>query len=122
MTPLSLIQKQLDAYNVQDLDAFMACYADDVIITGDDGRAALEGKAAVRARYADVFARFPENHAVLMGRLHIGPYVIDSEMVTGRGDQPLYVVCKYTVKGGLIRRVEFMTEAPRGFEAAVGWR
>ncbi len=109
---LITVQKQLDAYNVQDLDAFMACYADDVVLSGDDGRAVLEGKAAVRARYADVFARFPNNHATLMGRLNIGPYVIDSEMVTGRGDAPFYVICKYTLRDGLIRRAEFLTEAP----------
>jgi hypothetical protein len=114
MHPLTLIpvQKQLDAYNAQDLDAFLACYADDVEVVADDGRAPMVGKTAMGERYRDVFARFPDNHASLVGRLYVGPYVIDSEMVMGRGDAPLLVIAKYTVIDGLIRRVEFLTEHP----------
>ncbi|MBV1776791.1 nuclear transport factor 2 family protein [Burkholderiaceae bacterium DAT-1] len=109
---LVLAQAQLDAYNTQNLDAFLACYAEDVIVTRDDGSPPAVGKAAMRERYGKLFKDFPQNRAILLGRVHVGPWVFDSEQVIGRGDQALYVVAQYLVQDGLIRKVNFYSEHP----------
>ena len=56
----ALIQRQLDAYNAQDLDAYVACYAPDVVVASLNGAVTETGREALRARYAKAFAAFPE--------------------------------------------------------------
>ncbi len=108
---VAVVQRQLDAYNAQDLEAFLATYADDVVISSASaGKVLQEGKAAVRKRYADLFAKFPRNRANVVERRTEGDHVVlDHEIVTGRAPErpdPWDVGwVRYEVEGGLIRRV-----------------
>ena len=105
------MQRQVDAYNAQDLEAFVATYADDVVITrGDSRETIVRGKDALRDRYGDIFRRFPLNHArIVERRAGSDGVVLDHEIVTGRApDKPdPWDVgwVRYEVDGGLIRRV-----------------
>ena len=56
-TVVRLATDQLAAYNAADLDAFCACYHEDVVVLDDDGSESLRGAEAFRARYAPMFAR-----------------------------------------------------------------
>ena len=56
-TVVRLATDQLTAYNAADLDAFCACYHEDVVVLDDDGSESLRGAEAFRARYAPMFAR-----------------------------------------------------------------
>src|SRR5262249_17884249 len=64
----TLIEKQLDAYNARDLEAFLAFYSDEAelhsLATGPLGK----GKADLRKRYS---ARFSDSllHAVIVKRM-----------------------------------------------------
>ena len=51
-----LVQRQLDAYNAQDLDAYVGCYAPDVVVASLNGAVTETGRDALRARYAKAFA------------------------------------------------------------------
>ncbi|HXJ02861.1 MAG TPA: nuclear transport factor 2 family protein [Micropepsaceae bacterium] len=105
---VSLIQRQLDAYNAQDLDAYVACYAPDVVVAGLNGSVTEKGREALRARYAKAFATFPENKARLVNRMAVGSTVIDHEDVSrGPGKERFEIIAIYTVKDGLIARVDF---------------
>lgn len=53
---LALAAAQLDAYNRADLDAFCACYSNDVRVFRD-GELISEGAVAFRARYQALFER-----------------------------------------------------------------
>jgi hypothetical protein len=108
-SPSAVAQAQLDAYNAQDLDAHCACFADDVKIADFNGAVSLEGIEAYRARYAKVFAEFPENKAVLVSRIAIGNVVIDHERVSrSPTSEPFEVAAIYTITDGKIRRVDFV--------------
>lgn len=108
-SPSAVAQAQLDAYNGQDLDAHCACFADDVKIADFNGAVSLEGIEAYRARYAKVFAEFPENKAVLVSRIAIGNVVIDHERVSrSPTSEPFEVAAIYTITDGKIRRVDFV--------------
>ncbi len=105
---VDLIQRQLDAYNAQDLDAMLACYAPDCIIAALNGTIAETTREALRVRYAKTFAEFPENRARLVNRIHVGSMVIDHEDVSrGPGKDRFEVIAIYTVKDGQIARVDF---------------
>ncbi|HEY4265901.1 MAG TPA: nuclear transport factor 2 family protein [Micropepsaceae bacterium] len=103
-----LVQRQLDAYNAQDLDAYAGCYAPDVIVAGLNGAVTETGRDALRARYAKAFATFPENRARLVNRIALGNTVIDHEDVSrGPGKEQFEIIAIYTVKDGKIARVDF---------------
>jgi uncharacterized protein (TIGR02246 family) len=108
---VDVVQRQLEAYNAQDLEAFVATYADDIVITtASKGEVLVQGKDALRKRYAGLFENFPKNHCRIAERRTEGDkIVLDHEIITGRGpDKPdPWDVgwVRYEVDGGLIRRV-----------------
>ena len=110
MTGLAAIaQGQLDAYNAQDLDAYCAFFADDVIVGDLNDAIANRGVAELRARYAKTFADFPRNRAMLLNRIVLGNAVIDHERVSrAPGGDTFEVGCIYTFAGGKIARVDFV--------------
>ncbi|BDG02135.1 nuclear transport factor 2 family protein [Anaeromyxobacter oryzae] len=109
---VAVVQRQLEAYNAQDLDAFVATYADDVVITSaSTGQTLASGKEALRQRYGTMFQRFPRNRCrVVERRVEGDRVVLDHEIITGRSPEhpdPWDVGwVRYEVEGGLIRRVE----------------
>lgn len=109
MKPSAIAQGQLDAYNAQDLDAFMAFYDENCVIVNFNGAVTSEDAGAIRRRYADMFAQFPENRAILVNRIAIGDTVIDHEDVIRSPDgERFQAAAIYTIKGGKIARVDFV--------------
>ena len=107
--PAELAQAQLDAYNAQDLDVFCACFSHDVVVADLNGAITTQGAEAYRARYAKVFADYPKNEAVLLGRMAVGSVVMDHERVTRSPETPPFeVIAIYTVREGKIARVDFV--------------
>lgn len=107
----TVVQRRVDAYNARDLEAFLATYADDVTITtASTGVAMVQGKTVLRARYGDLFQKFPQTRVQVAERRSQGDKVVlDREVITGRGPErpdPWDVGwVRYEVEGGLIRRV-----------------
>ncbi|MFC4322453.1 nuclear transport factor 2 family protein [Litchfieldia salsa] len=80
-----LAAKQLEAYNAQNIDEFVAQYSDDIIVMDfPSNEITLEGKDAFRQRYHTLFMNNPNQHAELKARIVKGNVVIDHELVTGR--------------------------------------
>ena len=107
ITPFDLAEAQLAAYNAQDLDAHCACFADDVVVADLNGAVTISGMAAYRAKYEQVFADFPQNHAELVNRIVVGNCVIDHERVKRSPDaDPFEVAAIYTIADGKLARVD----------------
>lgn len=106
---VDVVQRQLEAYNAQDLDAFVRTYADDVVVTAG-GKVIVQGKDALRERYGGLFKKYPNNRARIAERKTEGDNVVlDHEIVTGRSpDKPdPWDVgwVRYEVADGLIKTV-----------------
>jgi uncharacterized protein (TIGR02246 family) len=106
-----VVQAQLDAYNAGDLEAFLSTYADDAVLSRASGEELSRGKEALRARYGELFRKYPRNHCRIAERRTEGDAVVlDHEVITGRApDRPdPWDVgwVRYEVEGGLIRRVQ----------------
>ena len=110
MSAVDVVQRQVEAYNAQDLDAFCACFAEDCVIADLNGAVTQQGKSAIRARYEQMFAQFPENRARIVNRMAVGDVVIDHEDITRSPDLRINAVAIYTVKNGLIARCDFVRE------------
>ena len=109
MSAVDVVQRQLDAYNAQDLNAFLETYAPDCVICDLNGAVTQNGRDEIAARYSAMFAQYPQNKARLVNRIHLGDVVIDHEDVTRGPDGPrLEAVAVYTVRNGLIARVDFV--------------
>lgn len=108
MTPEAIVQRQLDAYNVQNLDEFCACFAEDCVLAELNGAVTQQGAAAIRERYQSLFATYPENHAALVNRVVVGNVVIDHEDIARSPSERINAAAIYTVKDGLIARVDFV--------------
>jgi uncharacterized protein (TIGR02246 family) len=109
---VDVVQRQLDAYNAQNLDAFAATYSDDVLITrGPEKKPFVQGKQELREVYGKMFTKYPNCRARLAERKTEGDNVVlDHEIVTGRGPErpdPWDVgFVRYMVENGKIKTVE----------------
>jgi uncharacterized protein (TIGR02246 family) len=109
MSTIDLVQRQLDAYNAQDMEAFIATYATDCVIADLNGAVTQDGRDAIRARYAAMFSEFPQNKARIVNRVALGDVVIDHEAVSRSPEGPHFeALAIYTIKNGLIARVDFV--------------
>ena len=103
------VDRQVRAYNERDLDGFVDCYADGVVVEDGEGGVLMSGHDEMRERYGRLFERSPDLHAEILTRIRVGSYVIDEERVTGRPDGDMHVVAVYHLDGeGLIDRVRFL--------------
>lgn len=102
MNPEALIERQLAAYNAQDLEAFVACYAEDIELFTFPQEPLLKGKAALRERYGELFRTFPGEQATILHRAVYGNFVADHEQMRIRPSAPTVI---YEVLEGLIQRV-----------------
>ena len=109
MSASVVVQAQLDAYNAQDLEAFCACFSADAVLAELNGVMTHSGRSAVRGRYAELFAQYPRNRAELVNRIAVGDVVVDEERIErAPGETPFRAIAIYTVKSGLIARVDFV--------------
>lgn len=109
MTAEAIVQRQLEAYNAHDIEAFMATYAPDCVISDLNGDVTQKGADEIRARYSAMFAQYPENRARLVNRMILADVVIDhEEVVRGPNGPQLEAIAIYSVKNGRIARVDFV--------------
>jgi hypothetical protein len=105
---IALVQAQLDAYNAQDLDAYCAFFAKDIVVADLNGAVSTQGIEAYKTRYAGVFKQFPQNKAELLNRIAVGSTVIDHErVVRSPGGESFEVIAIYTLADGKVARVDF---------------
>ncbi|HJV22969.1 MAG TPA: amidohydrolase family protein [Holophagaceae bacterium] len=102
--PEALVQRQLNAYNARNLEAFLAVYSPEVEAVDQDGKVLMKGLDAFRRRYADRFSH-PGLHCLVVKRTVLGNRVIDEERITGAGPDLTQATVTYDVKGDRIVRV-----------------
>lgn len=111
-SPEDLVQAQLEAYNRQDIDAFLAVYHPACEFVRWGGQVELRGHAEWRPRYLALWAGSPRLQARILNRIVLGRHVIDLEQLDNAADGPRRpVVVMYEVERDLIRRVFVLTEA-----------
>jgi hypothetical protein len=103
--PEAVVERQLRAYNRRDLDAFAACYADEIELWNPDGSLLCSGIAGLRTVYGRLFEANPDLLATVVARIVGNSVVVDREYVSGRREQePFYAYAVFEVSAGRIRR------------------
>lgn len=111
LSPETVVQQQLDAYNAHDLDAWLATYAADACQYQHPATLLARGHAEIRQRAIARFAE-PDLHARLLHRQVLGQVVIDHEMVRCNfveGPGHIELLCLYTVEEGKISSASFVS-------------
>ena len=115
------VQRQLEAYNAKDIDAFMACWADDCEYYEFPSRLLARGREAIHARHVERFKE-PDLHGRLVNRIAVANVVVDQEIVTRtfpEGPGEVDVVAIYEVADGKIVKAWFKIGTPRQSSAVV---
>jgi imidazolonepropionase-like amidohydrolase len=107
-TPLALVQRQLNAYNARDIDAFMEPYADDVELYGFPNQLLDKGKESMRKGYEEFFKNSPDLHCEIKERIIQGNYIIDKESVSGMGKTKVEATAIYHIVNNKISKVYFI--------------
>lgn len=106
-SPKHIVQKQVEAYNKRDMNAFLATYSKDVKVYTYPNKLNYEGRAQMRKRYASMFEKTKDLHCKITKRIVNGTKVIDEELVTANGRQ-FKAVAIYEVTNGKISSVTFL--------------
>lgn len=107
-SPEDIVQRQLNAYNGHNLNAFMELFADDVKIFNFPNDLVAEGKDMMRQNYGFI-EQVPALHCKLVSRTILRQTVIDHERVTfNAASQPVEVIAIYKVKEDKISEVYFI--------------
>ncbi|WP_337879369.1 nuclear transport factor 2 family protein [Rheinheimera sp.] len=113
--PAALIQRQLEAYNAKDIDAWLATYAKDARQFHLHGECFAAGHEQMRQRMQIRFQE-PDLHARLVSRLVMGNLVVDQERITrnvAEGKAEVDMLCIYEIKDGLIQTASFAATEPK---------
>ena len=109
------VEKQLEAYNARDIDAFMQWWTEDCSYYAFPSQLLAQGAAEIRQRHLARF-REPNLFGRLTNRLCVGNLVIDQEIVTRtfpEGPSELDVIAMHEVEGGKIAKAWFKFGHPR---------
>ncbi|MFN1217535.1 amidohydrolase family protein [Chryseobacterium kwangjuense] len=109
VTPESLAQQQLNAYNARDIEAFLEPYADDVEMYLFPSKLISKGKDAMRKTYSTLFEAHPDLHCEIKQRIVNLNTVIDKESVSGmRPGVKTEATAIYEIKNDKISKVYFL--------------
>lgn len=101
-TPEELVQRQLNAYNFRNLEAFLDTYADDVEVYTFPDKLDYKGKETMRKIYGKMFGQTKDLHCRIVSRIVEGNIVIDKEDVRADaekfGGTAIYVVENQKIK------------------------
>jgi len=107
-SPTNLAQRQLNAYNLRDIESFLEPYDDNVeAYIHSTNKIAFKGKEAMRKIYSKLFKNTPNLHCTLLNRIVQGNTVIDKERVQF-GDDIIEAVAIYYIENKKIKKIYFV--------------
>ncbi len=106
MGPVEVVADFIDAFNARDVDRVVECFSADAVIQNDDCIVQAQGEEALRAHFGWFLPQSPNVLSEVLGRIHVGSWVVQEEHVTGLVlDAPVpefHIVSAYKVEEGKI--------------------
>lgn len=101
--PEDIVQKQVNAYNARDIDAFVSFYHPEATVYRFPDHVLASGWKEIYERYQRRFSEAPRLHCEIINRIVSGDFVIDEEVITGLPDEGIIeAVVIYEVSDGYI--------------------
>ena len=106
---LAAVQRQTDAYNAHDAQAYAACFSVDVQFIRHPGIAQMQGRDEVYKTFAAFFRSHKDVKMRVLYRAQLGPAtVVEHQEVDGIDKTPIASMVIYNVKDGLIQAAWFV--------------
>ncbi len=103
LSPIAVVQRQLEAYNARDLERFLACFSEGIkTYRPPSPDPAIVGKKMLGEFYAQERFSKPDLHAELLSRTVLGNKVFDRERIWGVNPEPIEMMAVFEVRDGLI--------------------
>ncbi|HZI53004.1 MAG TPA: SgcJ/EcaC family oxidoreductase, partial [Chitinophagaceae bacterium] len=106
-SPEAVVQRQINAYNAHNIEAFLNTYADDIELYDFHSNRPDKGKEAMRKNYEAMFKQTPNLYCEIEKRIVMGNKIIDKEKVRA-GNNIIHAVAVYEVEKGKIKKVTFI--------------
>jgi len=107
VSPADIVQKHIVPYNNGDLDAFVNCFAEDILIRNFPNKVMTEGREEMKESYRKFMQENTGLHVEVIKRMVLGNYVIDEEMATVSGKSHRQVTI-YEVNNETISSMTFI--------------
>ena len=106
---MDISDKQLDAYNKKNLQAFMNCYSNDVkVFMLQSGQMITDGKDQLHSIMKDSFEKDKASKTTVMSKLVQGNLIINQEEITGHEQGKIIrTISIYEVNNDLIQKLWF---------------
>jgi len=98
----SLIDKQFESFNKRDLDAFVSCFSEDVVVSNFPGKTLFTGIENLRKDYQNYFDNDSETKVDVVSRIIVGDVVIDKELVLNSSSKKKQAAI-YKIQNGKIK-------------------
>jgi len=106
--PELVVQRQVNAYNARNREAFAACYADSITCYNFPDEQAIAGKEALRKSYGILFRNFPDLFTHITDYLVAGDRVVTYQPFSGfKGGAERKAILVYRIINGLIEEVYY---------------
>lgn len=115
MSPENIVQKQLEAYNERDIEAFMAVIDEEVTFRDfATHKTTISGYEKCKIYYEALFKASPDLKSTIVNRTVFDNKVIDHEHITGRNGKKVSteLVLIYEVANEKIVRVTVLSQSP----------
>ncbi|MGH1383382.1 amidohydrolase family protein [Kordia sp.] len=109
-TPENIVQRQVNAYNLRNYEAFFENFSDDVEIYTFPNTLELKGIEAYKKDFEGIFERNPELHCEVLNRTVQLNTVIDHERVTFKKGVSNETIAIYKIENGKIAKVYFIRD------------
>lgn len=104
-----IAQKQMEAYNSRNIEAYAALFSDDIKVYDFPKKLRYEGKDKLIERYGDFFKKTPELFSFIEKRIVSGNTIIDQEKVIyEKGGASKEFVVMYIVENEKITEVYYI--------------
>lgn len=106
-TPEQIVQRQVNAYNARDINAFMDTYSEDIRVYNFPEELSINGKESMQTQFAQMFENVPNLFCEIKNRIVLGNKVVDREYVRF-GENYSSVIAIYEITNGKISKVTFL--------------
>jgi len=106
-SPEAIVQKQVETFNSGNLDAFVSCYTENVLVQNFPNDTLYVGNSKMKTSYKKYLTNNPDTKVKVTNHIVIGNTVIDEELVTVSGKNHQQVAI-YEVTNGSIGSMTFI--------------
>jgi len=106
-SPEAIVQKQVETFNSGNLDAFVSCYTNNVLVQNFPNDTLYVGNSKMKTSYKKYLTNNPDTKVKVTNRIVIGNTVIDEELATVSGKNHQQVAI-YEVTNGRIGSMTFI--------------